>query len=73
MKFRGILEATFNRQLPQSAYAELEEVIRYLNEEYLKRGAKTAEDAATIVSWKIEDSKLIMYLETGRSVRIDEA
>jgi len=73
MKFRGILEATFNRQPPHSAYAELEEVIRYLNEEYLKRGAKSAEDAATIVNWRIEDSKLIMYLETGRSVRIDEA
>ncbi|HID80232.1 MAG TPA: hypothetical protein EYP48_00745, partial [Ignisphaera sp.] len=73
MKFRGVLEATFSRQLPQSAYTELEEVIRYLNEEYLKRGARTIEDAATIVSWKIENSKLIIYLETGRSVRIDEA
>ncbi len=73
MRFQGVLEITFSRELPPEALKELEELIQYLNTDYLKRGARDPADAATILKWRTEKAKLIIDLIAGRSVRIDEA
>jgi seryl-tRNA synthetase len=73
MILTGTLEITLSKALPPEAYEELRKLIDFLNNDYLKRGAKRPEDAATIESYEIRDNVLIIKLISGSKVRLDEA
>ncbi len=73
MKFVGELEIVLSKELPPEARSELENAIKFLNDVYLKKGARNPEEGATIVEWRIEGSRLLMNLACGPRVRIDEA
>ena len=73
MKFRGTLHIVFNQDIESIGREEFSEIIDDLNKEILIKGAKDPAEAAKILDWSIEDSRLILQLESGRKVRIDDA
>ncbi|MBS7617021.1 serine--tRNA ligase, partial [Candidatus Bathyarchaeota archaeon] len=47
--------------------------ISELNKDILLRGAKTPEDGARIIDWRIEENRLILTIGSGRAVRAHSA
>ncbi|MEM2849776.1 MAG: serine--tRNA ligase, partial [Candidatus Bathyarchaeia archaeon] len=52
---------------------EVKSWINELNRDILLRGAKTSDDGARISNWKIEGNKLILTIDSGRTVRAHSA
>ncbi|MCC6057424.1 MAG: hypothetical protein LM568_00710, partial [Desulfurococcaceae archaeon] len=73
MRITGVLEVTLSKPLPEEAKSKVVEVIQYLNNVYLKRGARDPVEGAHISSFELKDDKIVFVLETGSRVRIDEA
>ena len=73
MILTGLLEIVLNKPLPSEAFNEVEKLVEFLNKDYLKRGARKPEDAATIAEYNIELNVIKMRIETGTKVRLDEA
>ncbi|MEM0489985.1 MAG: serine--tRNA ligase [Ignisphaera sp.] len=73
MRMVGTLEIVFSKALPMEAKDDIEKVIEYLNNDYLKKGTKDPNEAANIESFEIGEDRLIIKLNTGSKVRIDEA
>ncbi|MEM2627798.1 MAG: hypothetical protein QW775_06070, partial [Ignisphaera sp.] len=73
MRIVGTLEITLSKPLPEVLKSRLPSIIQYLNNDYLKRGVKDILEAANIISFNVMDNKIVLHLETGSKVRIDEA
>ncbi len=73
MRFTGVIEIIFNKMLTDDIKKEIENLIKYLNSDYLKRGTKDPKEAAHINSYVFRESGIILEMETGSKVRIDEA
>ncbi|MEM4031544.1 MAG: hypothetical protein QXO28_05970, partial [Ignisphaera sp.] len=73
MIFVGTLEIVFNKPLSNEMLKDVENLVEFLNRDYLKRGAKRPEDAATIKEYSISSNIISMRIETGSRVRPDEA
>ncbi|MCS7111690.1 MAG: serine--tRNA ligase [Ignisphaera sp.] len=73
MRFTGIIEIVFNKTISEDVKKEIEGLIEYLNRDYLKRGARDPREAAHINSYTFKDSGIVLEIETGSKVRIDEA
>jgi seryl-tRNA synthetase len=73
MRITGVLEVTLSKPLPEEAKSKVVEVIQYLNNVYLKRGARDPVEGAHISSFELKEDKIVFVLETGSRVRIDEA
>jgi seryl-tRNA synthetase len=73
MILTGLLEIVLSKPLPSEAFDEVAKLVEFLNKDYLKRGARKPEDAATITKYNIELNVIKMRIETGTKVRLDEA
>lgn len=73
MRIVGVLEIMLSRRLPEEARTELVKAVEYLNNDYLKRGTRDSTEAAHINSFEVREDRIVMSLETGSKVRIDEA
>jgi seryl-tRNA synthetase len=73
MILTGTLEITLSKPLPSEAINDMPKIVEFLNEDYLKRGARRVEDAATITEFNANLNTIIMKIKTGTKVRLDEA
>lgn len=73
MRITGLLEISLSKALSSEIKNEIAKVIEYLNNDYLRRGARDPNEAAKIDNFEVRDDKILIYLETGSKVRIDEA
>lgn len=73
MRFTGTIEIVFNKKLSEDMKKDVEKLIEYLNGDYLKRGSRDPGEAAHIISYRFSDSGIVMDVESGSKVRIDEA
>ncbi len=75
MRLVGTLEIIFNKPLTseENIVQYIAQLIEFLNNDYLKRGTRDVREAATIKNYKIVESKIVLEIETGVKVRLDEA
>jgi len=73
MRLSGTLEITLSKPINEEVKSKLPELINQLNREYLKRGTKDPREAAQITGYKVKGEKILISLETGSKVRLDEA
>uniref|UniRef100_A0A7C5XK03 Serine--tRNA ligase n=1 Tax=Ignisphaera aggregans TaxID=334771 RepID=A0A7C5XK03_9CREN len=73
MRFTGTVEIIFSKKLPDEIKKDVEGLIEYLNKDYLKRGARDSKEGAYISSFTFKDSSIVLKIESGNKIRIDEA
>ncbi len=73
VRFSGIVEYHFSKNLPNELVKKMDEIIRELNDKILSKGAKTKEDAALITRYDFNNNVLILEIESGKNVRVHHA
>jgi len=74
VRFRGKVHYVLNREVPREFVDHLDEIVEELNERVLAKGIITREEGAKIVNYELRKGKVLaLSLETGKSVRIDDA
>lgn len=74
MRFVGTALFELSRELPNEARRAVEEIVDFLNRDYLKRGCgKDPSQGAEVKNWRIEGKNLWMEFVCGKRVRIDDA
>ena len=73
IKFHGFVDYTLSAIPSTELINELKDIIQFLNNNVLRKGAEKAEEAARIISHEIYDKVLTFEIESGSKVRLHHA